>query len=219
MSVTTALAFRSTCCSEARGYRQPVIARCDLATALDLVEEPFGQVAGSIWIWAKADRVTADQFVPDEPNPKSALQKFHFRIPFLANLLPFLSVHDGVRPGLAGSTIIACSRRRFGIRRDSWHCCAVAADLHYLPLWVVAAIKNEGFDRNRRSRVRVRRLAIFTIPEESICHEQVCPLYDCGSVAGDVHGNVAIGTRRRAEKGRAAGGDALCAPPLRPTPF
>src|SRR6516162_2850223 len=41
------------------GYLKLVIARCDPATVLDLVEEPFDQIAGSIQIWAKADRCAA----------------------------------------------------------------------------------------------------------------------------------------------------------------
>ena len=35
--------------------RQLVIARCDPATVLDLVEEPFDQIAGSIQIGADVD--------------------------------------------------------------------------------------------------------------------------------------------------------------------
>jgi len=54
----------------------------------------------------------------------------------------------------------------------------------------------------------------------SIRHEQVCPLYDCGAVTVDVHGDIVVGARRGAAKatGRAAsGGGTPRSPSLRPT--
>jgi hypothetical protein len=39
--------------------REIVIARCDLPTLFDLIEEPFDHVAGSVVMWAEADRLIA----------------------------------------------------------------------------------------------------------------------------------------------------------------